>query len=81
MTMRRDAMAGAAEMVLATEELAHTCGIVGTVGALSLEPSAINVILGEVNFTLDARACRMKPALPFLRHCAGNLLERPNATV
>lgn len=56
MTMRRDAMAGAAEMILATEELANVHNIVATVGTLSLSPSAVNVIPGQTSFTVDARA-------------------------
>ena len=57
MTQRHDALAAAAEMVLAVE---HTCGaepgIVGTVGQIAAEPGAINVIPGAVRFSVDARA-------------------------
>ncbi len=61
MVGRRDALAGAAEMVLAVErlggelneELAHT---VATVGKLSCAPGAVNVIPGEVRFSVDLRA-------------------------
>jgi allantoate deiminase len=57
MHMRRDALAGAAECVLAIEAL---CGanarVVGTVGQITAEPGATNVIPGRVRFTADIRA-------------------------
>ncbi|ACA16322.1 amidase, hydantoinase/carbamoylase family [Methylobacterium sp. 4-46] len=57
MGMRRDALAGAAEMVLAVERLgAAMPGAVATVGALDVAPGAVNVIAGRVDFTLDLRA-------------------------
>jgi len=58
MTMRRDALAGAAEIVLAVERLAtgsHSGTTVGTVGILNLTPSAVNVIPGEVTMDIDVR--------------------------
>ncbi|MDR3437317.1 allantoate amidohydrolase [Telmatospirillum sp.] len=56
MGQRRDALAGAAEMVLAVERIATEQGVVGTVGRLSVLPDAVNVIPGDVTFTLDVRA-------------------------
>jgi allantoate deiminase len=57
MRLRRDALAGAAECVLAIERL---CGVdprlVGTVGQITAEPGATNVIPGRVRFTADIRA-------------------------
>ncbi len=56
MGMRRDALAAAAEMVLAVERLgAATPTTVATVGRLAAEPGAINVVPGKVVFTIDAR--------------------------
>jgi hydantoinase/carbamoylase family amidase len=58
MTMRRDALAGAAEIVLAVERLARDSAsgtTVGTVGVLDLEPGAINVIPGRVAMDIDVR--------------------------
>jgi len=56
MTMRRDALAGAAECVLFIEEQAKADkGIVATVGELRIESAASNVIPGRVSFTLDVR--------------------------
>jgi allantoate deiminase len=57
MNLRRDALAGAAECALAVERVAlgHP-ELVGTVGRLEVKPGAINVIPGEVMFTVDVRA-------------------------
>ena len=56
MALRRDALAAAAECVLAVEA---RCGreseLVGTVGKLEALPGAVNVIPGRVRFTLDLR--------------------------
>ncbi len=57
MHLRRDALAGAAEMVAAIEQRAGAEeGLVATVGRLEVAPGAINVIPGKVTFTLDLRA-------------------------
>ncbi|MBD0383363.1 allantoate deiminase [Paenibacillus sp. WST5] len=57
MTMRRDALAGAAEMVALTEKLALEEGdpLVATVGKLEVKQGTSNVVPGEVEFTLDIR--------------------------
>jgi allantoate deiminase len=58
MLMRRDALAGAAEVMLHAEQLARdTKGeVVATVGRMSLEPGAANVIPGHTVLTLDVRS-------------------------
>ena len=57
MKLRRDALAGAAEMIAAIEGRAGSePGLVATVGRLAVEPGAINVIPGRASFTLDIRA-------------------------
>jgi allantoate deiminase len=57
MDLRRDALAAAAECVLAVEKAARSHPeLVGTVGRIEAKPGAINVIPGEVQFTVDARA-------------------------
>ena len=59
MNLRRDALAAAAECVLATETIARSHPeLVGTVGRIEAKPGAINVIPGEVMFTIDVRAPR-----------------------
>ncbi|MGP0048605.1 MAG: Zn-dependent hydrolase [Solirubrobacteraceae bacterium] len=58
MRARRDALAGAAELVLAVEQLARDSAsgsTVGTVGVLETRPGAINVIPGEVALQVDIR--------------------------
>jgi allantoate deiminase len=58
MELRRDALAGAAEMIVKIEELCLTDGrgLVGTVGYIHTTPGATNVIPGQVHFTIDLRA-------------------------
>lgn len=57
MSMRRDALAAAAEMVLAIEDVGRsTNGLVATVGQISASPGAINVVPGAVTFSLDIRS-------------------------
>jgi len=58
MALRRDALAGAAECIVAVEGFckADGAGLVGTVGAITALPGATNVIPGRVSFTLDIRA-------------------------
>ena len=57
MGLRRDALAVAAEGVLAVErECDGNDDVVGTVGILRVTPGAINVIPGEANLTVDIRA-------------------------
>ena len=58
MALRRDALSGAAECIVAIEEFCRTdeSGLVGTVGYIQARPGATNVIPGEVSFTIDMRA-------------------------
>jgi allantoate deiminase len=58
MPLRRDALTGAAECIVAIEELCRTDtgGLVGTVGYIDARPGATNVIPGQVSFTMDIRA-------------------------
>ncbi len=56
MHLRHDALAAAAEFVLAAEKLARgTPGLVATVGQLSPHPGVGNVIPGEAVLSLDVR--------------------------
>lgn len=54
MPLRRDALAAAAEFILAVEQ----CGITATVGQVAVEPGASNVIPGHARLTLDVRDLR-----------------------
>ncbi|WP_163576298.1 allantoate amidohydrolase [Halomonas faecis] len=57
MAGRRDALVGAAEMVVeADRALNATPDLVGVVGKLDVRPNAVNVIPAEVNFTLELRS-------------------------
>jgi len=57
MTERRDALAAAAELVLAVEAAAaaEPAETVATVGTLAVEPGAVSVIPGRVRLGLDVR--------------------------
>lgn len=57
MDLRRDALAGAAAMILAAQSTAEGLGrpAVATVGKLRVEPDQVNVVPGRVTFTLDLR--------------------------
>ena len=73
MSLRRDALAGAAEMVVAAEEIGgggH--GLVATVGRIEALPGSVNVVPGEVMFTLDVRA----PDDAVRRRAASDILAR-----
>ncbi|MDC7684651.1 allantoate amidohydrolase [Asticcacaulis sp. BYS171W] len=58
MTLRKDALAAAAEMILAIEAVAQAGpeDLVATVGRMAVGPNAPNVVPGEVVFTIDVRA-------------------------
>src|SRR4029450_13892162 len=56
MELRRDALAGAAQMVGEVEAVArHTPGLVATVGDIAVSPGVANVIPGQADLTLDVR--------------------------
>jgi hydantoinase/carbamoylase family amidase len=58
MRLRRDALAGAAEVVLEVERLAlasRSGSTVGTVGVLRVAPGAVNIIPGGVEMDIDVR--------------------------
>jgi len=59
MAVRHDALAAAAEMVLAIEQVAKNgtkSSLVATIGEMHVAPGASNVIPGSVAFSLDLRA-------------------------
>ena len=57
MTLRRDAAAAAAQIVLAVEKrCSANAGLVGTVGKLDVPGGAINVIPGRCELSIDIRA-------------------------
>lgn len=57
MNMRHDALTAASEMALAIERIGRAReSVVATVGRFQAFPGAVNVIPGEVRFSLDTRA-------------------------
>ena len=57
MRLRRDALCVAAESICAVERICRSDpDLVGTVGQISAEPGASNVIPGQVKFTVDVRS-------------------------
>ncbi|HEV8676513.1 MAG TPA: Zn-dependent hydrolase [Methylomirabilota bacterium] len=62
MDVRRDALAAAAEVVLAVERLARQAGrgMVGTVGALDVRPNMVNIVPGQVRLLADFRGIDAK---------------------
>jgi allantoate deiminase len=77
MPLRRDALAAAAEAVLAIESIANgTSDVVATVGELSVLPGAGNVIPGEARLTLDLRSpddARRAGSLAAIRAALGDI--------
>lgn len=58
MDLRRDALAGLAEIILAVERIGRqgTQGLVATVGRVAVSPGAGNTVPGKVEASLDVRA-------------------------
>jgi allantoate deiminase len=57
MALRRDALATAAEMILAVEQIGRsTEDLVATVGRIDATPGAVNVVPGRARFTIDVRS-------------------------
>ncbi|WP_035726587.1 allantoate amidohydrolase [Bradyrhizobium murdochi] len=77
MALRRDALAGAAECIVAVEQYskADGAGLVGTVGVITALPGATNVIPGRVSFTLDIRA----PADPHRKQAVAEIVQQIEA--
>ena len=79
MHLRHDALAGAAELILAVEALAKKSKLVATVGKMEAAPGASNVIPGHTTLTLDVRAqndSRRRAAVNALRIQAKTIAGR-----
>jgi allantoate deiminase len=85
MNVRHDALAGAAEWIVAVEKLAQrTAGLLATVGDVDATPGAANVIAGEVRALLDirhARDCSRTEALDALIRQAESISAQRGLTV
>ncbi|MDQ1512702.1 MAG: allantoate deiminase, partial [Microbacteriaceae bacterium] len=55
---RRDALVGAAEIIVEIERISVESGTIGTVGSVRAFPGGVNVVPGEARFSLDLRAER-----------------------
>lgn len=76
MTMRRDALAGAAEWIQRVEQTAKsTEGLVATVGEIAIEPGAGNVIPNMCRVSLDVRHATDDQR----RNVAASMLDAANA--
>ena len=58
MFMRNDALLGASSCIQAVEEATKRFDVLATVGQVSCEPGAVNVIPGNVHFSLDIRSAK-----------------------
>jgi allantoate deiminase len=78
MALRRDALAAAAEAVLAVERVAADGpgDLVATVGRMEVAPGAPNVVPGRVEMTLDIRALD-----PAVRDAAAHAIVRAIETI
>ncbi|MEM9623112.1 MAG: allantoate amidohydrolase [Pseudomonadota bacterium] len=56
MSMRQDALVGAAHCILLAQRLSQELGMTATVGKVQAHPGAVNVISGRVELSLDARS-------------------------
>lgn len=81
MELRRDALAGFAEIVLAVEAIGRqgTGGLVATVGRVAVSPGAGNTVAGRIEASLDVRAGADTPrlvAIDRIRHQAERIAGR-----
>lgn len=85
MGLRRDALAAAAEMVLAIEAIAHAePDLVATVGQIEAKPGAVNVVPGAARFTIDVRSPKdeiRKAAEHEIKKRLGAIARRRNVAV
>lgn len=85
MELRRDALAAAAELIIATESNAQaTTGLVATVGEIHVHPNQTNVIPAQVKVTLEIRAERAEDgeaAWSAIMAAANRAAERRNVAV
>ena len=58
MFMRNDALVGAGLCIQAVEETTKRFDVLATVGQISCEPGAVNVIPGSAHFSLDIRSAK-----------------------
>ena len=82
--MRRDALAGASEAIVAVESLAPGLGLIATIGRIGALPGAVNVVPGAATFSLDVRATSddiRDDGLDVLLAAIGDVCERRGLSV
>jgi len=77
MDLRQDALAGAAEFILAAEIAA----LLATIGKIEAAPGASNVIPGKVSLTLDARDQKDSRRLTAVKSLQTRLKPSPAAWI
>ena len=85
MELRKDALVGAAELVLCVQRVAleKRC-YVATVGQLIVNPNATNIIPGEVAFTIEVRDLereKILASLKYIRECGQEIALRSNIKI
>ncbi|TMH62487.1 MAG: allantoate amidohydrolase, partial [Betaproteobacteria bacterium] len=85
MGSRQDALTAASEMVLFVERYCEGHkGLVGTVGKMTVQPGAINVIPQDVEFTIDVRSgedAARREAVSAFQSAFDDIAKRRNVTV
>ncbi|HWP57441.1 MAG TPA: Zn-dependent hydrolase [Candidatus Acidoferrales bacterium] len=90
MEMRKDALVAAAELVTAVERICRRFSsmergrVVGTVGAIKIEPGVINAIPGRTELSVDVRsisAAAKKKVVRLVRAKARDIARRRNIAV
>lgn len=84
MHMRHDALVASAEMIQAIDEVATELGVVATVGRLANYPNAVNVIPGDVEFSLDIRSeidSRRDATLDILKQVLEQIAQKRQVTL
>ncbi|MGN6506484.1 MAG: Zn-dependent hydrolase [Tepidisphaeraceae bacterium] len=85
MTYRRDALSAAAEIIVGLERLPAMLSpaAVLTVGRIEVKPNALNVIPGEVTFTIDFRSpsnTHLEAGAKTIRQAIAAIVSRRNLT-
>lgn len=85
MDKRRDALVGAAELILAVNRLVRSAGHqVGTIGRISAEPGASNVVPGRVVMSLEIRdlnEVRIKTSFDRIKREAQQIAEKNDVKI
>lgn len=81
MNVRSDAMMSAAKIMLMAREIANKYNGLATVGTLELDPGSVNVIPGEVRFSLDVRHVEDEQLLVIMNEIREKAVEIGQANI